>query len=63
MTIWFSPGGGLLLQNCTNVSITGGLAIDYTPTLAQGRVVDLSNAYADDHVFSVEFDERFLLPT
>ena len=64
-TVWFSPGGGVQLRDCTDVFIRG-LTIDYTPTLAQGivRSVDPTGSASEDGTasFTAEFDPTFLLP-
>ena len=61
VTFWFSPGGGLALTDCTDVSIRGGLAIDYTPTLAQGVVLSVDRR-SEAASFTARFDPAFLVP-
>ena len=65
VTIWFSPGGGVMLQDCSDVFIRG-LTIDYTPTLAQGivRSVDHTGSVSGDGTasFTAQFDPTFLTP-
>ena len=58
-TIWFGPGGGLNLQNATDVFVRG-LTIDYYPTVAQGVVVA---ADLPGKTFTADFDQAFLAPT
>jgi hypothetical protein len=55
-TLWFAPGGGVALHNCTNVSLTN-FDLDFTPTLAQGTVVSVDIAA---HSFQADFDPIFL---
>eukprot|EP01047_Picozoa_sp_COSAG01_P033896 COSAG01_NODE_2517_length_7524_cov_19.201616_6_plen_334_part_00 len=57
-TLWFSPGGGLMLHGCSGVYIRG-LTIDYAPTLAQGVVTSIDSAGSS---FTASFDRRFLAP-
>lgn len=59
-TLWFSPGGGVMLEGCSDVHIRG-LTIDYTPTLAQG-VVLRANPDSVTPSFTARFDPHFLLP-
>ena len=58
-TLWFAPGGGAHVRNCTRVALSS-FVIDYTPTLAQGTVVAVNATTAPS--FVVDFDARFLLP-
>lgn len=44
-TLWFAVGGGVLLKDCTNVSLVGAV-VDYKATYAQGSVVQMSTTSA-----------------
>ena len=60
VTLWFSPGSGLLLNDCTRVSIRG-LILDYTPTVAQGVVLSVDRD-SKAPSFTARFDPNFLDP-
>ena len=55
-TLWFAPGTGLSVKNCTRVRVQN-VALDYTPTLAQGVVTSVDAAR---HSFVAKFDADFL---
>ena len=64
VTLWFAPGGGLVLVGCTDVSIRG-LALDWSPTLAQGVVLAVYPGGAGPEAaasFTARFDPTFLAP-
>ena len=60
VTLWFSPGGGVVLKDASDVSIKG-LTIDYTPTVAQGVVVSVDKGTATPSIVA-KFDPLFLGP-
>ena len=63
-TLWFKVGGGVLLEDCTNVTLEG-VAIDFAPTVAQGRVVSIGSVESPkyDAFLLADFDPRFLNPS